>query len=235
MVITLRRPMHKGLEFTLNYTLSKAFDGAQVSGSGGTFNGTDYPIDPYNRKLEYALSDLDQRHRFVANAVWMPSAKGLASQPARLILDGWAFSTIVTMSTGQPVTPYISGYPSALDGGVTGGVSYAGATAGRAGWLPRNANTAPGFHDVDFRIGRQFAIGERVKLSLIGEAFNLFNHTNVSGVNTTAFSYTAAGSGVCAGHTNACFSPSSTYLTTTSTSNLIWGPRQLQISGRLTF
>jgi hypothetical protein len=235
MVITVRRPMRKGLEFTLNYTLSKAFDGAQVSGSGGTFNGTDYPIDPYNRKQEYALSDLDQRHRFVANAVWMPSAKGLASQPARLILDGWAFSTIVTMSTGQPVTPYVSGTPSPLDGGVTGGVSYAGPTAGRAGWLSRNANTAPGFHDVDFRIGRQFAIGERVRLSLVGEAFNLFNHTNVSGLNTTAFTYAAAGSGACAGHANACFSPSSTYMAPTSTSNLIWGPRQLQISGRLTF
>jgi len=237
MVITVRRPMLKGLEFTANYTLSKAFDGAQVAGSGGTFNGTDYPIDPKNRKIEYALSDLDQRQRFVANAVWMPSAKGLASRPVRLILDGWAFSTIVTMSTGQPVTPMITGAPSPLDGGVTGGVSYAGATQGRAGWLARNAFTAPGFHDVDFRVGRQFALGERLKLSLIGEAFNLFNHTNVSGVSTTAFSYAAAGSGLCAGHTNACFAPytSTPFLAPTSTSNLIWGPRQLQLSGRLTF
>ena len=235
MVLSLRRPMQHGLEFTMNYTLSKAIDGAQVGGANGTFNGTDYPIDPYNRKIEYGLSDLDQRQRFVANAVWMPSLKNLANRPARLILDGWAFSTIVTMSTGQPVTPYITGSPSPLDGGVTGGVSYAGATAGRAGWLPRNANTAPGFHNVDFRVGRQFSITERLKLSLIGEAFNLFNHTNVSGVNTTAFSYVAAGSGACAGHTNACFSPSSTFMAPTSTSNLIWGPRQLQLSGRITF
>jgi len=242
MVLTLRRPMRHGLEFTANYTFSKALDGAQVAGSYGTFNGTDYPIDPYNRKLEYGLSDLDQRQRFVANAVWMPSAKGVANQAARLILDGWAFSTIVTMSTGQPVTPYISGAPSPLDGGVTGGVSYAGATQGRAGWLPRNSSTAPGFHNVDFRLGRQFALGERVKLSLIGEAFNLFNHTNVSSVwgtssSAPAFSYLAAGSGACAGHANACFVPytSTPYLSATATSNLIWGPRQLQISGRLTF
>jgi len=167
----------------------------------------------------------------------MPSLKHLASQPARLILDGWAFSTIVTISTGQPVTPYITGAPSPLDGGVTGGVSYASPTQGRAGWLPRNAFTAPGFHNVDFRVGRQFAIGERLRLSLIGEAFNLLNHTNVSGVSTTAFSYVAAGSGVCAGHTNACFTPytSTPFLAPTSTSNLIWGPRQLQVSGRLTF
>jgi hypothetical protein len=237
MVLTVRRPMRHGLEFTVNYTLSKAIDGAQVGGANGTFNGTDYPIDPYNRKLEYGLSDLDQRQRFVAHAVWMPSLKNLPNQTARMILDGWAFSTIVTMTTGFPVTPYITGAPSPLDGGVTGGVSYAGATQGRAGWLPRNSSTAPGFHNVDFRVGRQFALGERMKLSLIGEAFNLFNHTNVSSVSTTAFSYVAAGSGACAGHTNACFVPytSTPYLSATATSNLLWGPRQLQVSGRITF
>src|ERR1039457_5636384 len=237
MALTLRRPMRHGLEFTANYTLSKAFDGAMAAGNFGTFNGTDYPIDPYNRKLEYGLSDLDQRQRFVANAVWMPSAKGLANRPARLVLDGWAFSTIVTMSTGQPVTPYITGAPSPLDGGVSGGVAYASPTQGRAGWLPRNSSTAPGFHNVDFRVGRQFSITERLKLSLIGEAFNLFNHTNVSGVSNTAFSYVAAGSCLCAGHTNACFTPytSTPFLATTSTSNLLWAPRQLQLSGRITF
>jgi hypothetical protein len=234
-VLTLRRPMRHGLEFTANYTLSKAVDGAQVGGSYGTFNGTDYPIDPYNRKLENGLSDLDQRQRFVANLVWMPSLRNLASKPARLALDGWAFSTIVTMSTGQPVTPYITGAPSPLDGGVTGGVSYAGATQGRAGWLPRNAFTAPGFHNVDFRIGRQFALAERLKLSLYGEAFNLFNHTNVSSVSTTAFTYNAANAS--AGHVNPYFTPytSTPFMAPTSTSNLMWGARQLQVSGRITF
>ena len=236
MVVTFRHPMRHGLEFTVNYTLSKAEDGAQAAGSYGTFNGTDYPIDPRNRKLEYGPSDLDQRHRFVTNAVWMPSFKSLTNQPAKAILDGWALSTIVVMSTGQPVTPYISGYPSgAPDGGVSGGVSYAGATNGRAGWLSRNSYNAPGYHNVDFRIGRQFPITERLKVSLIGEAFNLFNHTNISGVTNTAFTYTAAGSGACAGHTNACYVPYSAFLTPTATSNLLWGPRQLQVSGRITF
>ncbi len=235
MVLSLKRPMRHGLEFTVNYTLSKAFDGAQVAGSSGTFNGTDYPIDPYNRKLEYGPSDLDQRHRFVANGVWMPNLGGLANRTERLILNGWALSTIVTMSTGQPVFALISGAPSPLDGGVTGGVSYAGPTQGRPGWLPRNYATMPGYHNVDFRLGRQFAVGERVRLSLIGEAFNLFNHTNVSSVNNTAFFYAAPGSGLCAGHSNACFYPNAAFLSPTSTSNLLWGPRQLQISGRLTF
>jgi hypothetical protein len=235
-VLTLRRPMQHGLSFTVNYTFSKAQDGAQVAGSNGTFNGTDYPIDPYNLKGEYGLSDLDQRQRFVANGVWMPTIGDSFGKAGRAILNGWAFSTILTLNTGFPITPYTSSYASgAPDGGVTGGVSYAGSTSGRAGWLPRNGIEGPGRKNIDFRIGRQFAFGERVKLSLLGEAFNLFNTTNISSVNTTAFTYSAAGSGACGGHTNACYVPSPTFQATTATSNLLWGPRQLQISGRLTF
>ena len=140
------------------------------------------------------------------------------------------------MSTGQPVTPLISGTPSPLDGGLTGGeASNANPTAGRAGWLARNAFTAPGYHNVDLRLARQFAFGERVKLALMGEVFNVFNHTNVSSLNTTAFFYAAPGSGLCAGHTNGCFTPNAAFMAPTATSNLLWGPRQVQISGRITF
>lgn len=236
MVLSVRRPLRHGLEFTANYTLSRADDGAQVQGSGGTFNGSDVSLDPRNRKAEYALSDLDQRHRFVANAVWMPTFQGVTNKTAKYIVNGWALSTIVTLATGQPVTAFISGTPSPLDGGLTAGeASNANPTAGRAGWLPRNSFTGPGYHNVDFRLARQFAFGERVKLALMGEVFNLFNHTNISSVNTTAFTYSAAGSGACAGHTNACLVPSPTFLAPTATSNLLWGPRQVQISGRLTF
>ena len=49
MVLTVRRPMRHGLEFTANYTLSKAMDGGQISGTNGTFAGSDNPVDPHNR------------------------------------------------------------------------------------------------------------------------------------------------------------------------------------------
>jgi hypothetical protein len=239
MVLTFRRPMRHGLEFTANYTLSKAIDGGEVIGSSGTFSGTDIPVDPNNRKLEYGTSDLDQRHRFVTRVVWMPQIGGLSSHAQSLLLNGWAFSAIASVASGSAVTPFISGTPSGSpgpDGGLTGGeASNASPTAGRASWLPRNAFRTPRTADVDFRIGKQFAMGERVKLSLIGEAFNLFNRANVVGVNSTAFNYTAAGSGVCAGHTNACLAPNAPFLFPTATSSLLGGARQLQVSGRLSF
>ncbi len=229
MVVSFQRPMRHGLQFTANYTLSRAMDGGQASGNYGTFAGT------------IVSFDLDQEHRFVANAVWMPTVGGLTGAP-KWIVNGWALSTIVTMSTGQPAQANISMpvLPGAADGGLSGGDANNASTAsGRAGWLARNPYRMPGYHNADFRLAREFSISERMKLALMGEVFNIFNHTNVSSVNTTAFNYIAPGASSggfsCVGHANGCLAPNLQYLAPTNTSNLLWGPRQVQISGRLTF
>jgi hypothetical protein len=235
-VLTARKQMRHGIEFTANYTLSKSRDDGEVIGSNGTFAGSDIAIDPHNVRAEYAPSDLDQRHRFVANFVYMPQFKGISNSAARWVANGWVLSSIVTLASGHPAQANISGTPSPLDGGLTAGdSSNASVTSGRAGWLARNPVYAPGYGDWDLRLARDFRITERIKLSLLGELFNVTNHTNILGVNTTAFTYLAPGSGLCAGHSNACMVPSSTWLAPTSTSSLIFGPRQVQISGRITF
>jgi len=235
MVITFRKRMEKGVEFVGNYTLSKAVDGGQVGGQFGTFNGTDSPIDPYNRKLEYALSDLDQRQRFVGNLIWIPQfTHKIASKPARLIFDGFSFSTIVTVATGQPVTGTIgtSGF-GGVAGGPTGATVNNSGTAfgGRLPNVVRNFDLGPGVGNVDVRVGRNFKITERLGLSLAGEAFNVFNFTNFFTVNTQQYNVPPS----CAGHTNVCLAPVASYLTPTASNNGLYGARQLQISGRITF
>jgi hypothetical protein len=238
-VFTFHKRMERGLEFVANYTLSKATDGGQVPGQFGTFNGTDSPVNLYNRKLEYALSDLDQRQRFVGNVVWIPQyAKRLSNKTAKLIFDGFTFATIVTIGTGQPVTGTISGNPAgAIAGGPTGGVVNNSGTAlgGRSPAIPRNSYLGPGLGVVDFRIGREFRFAERFRLSFVGEAFNLFNFTNFTTYNTQQYTYTGPGTGVCAGHTNGCLVPVPTFLTPSATNNGLYGARQLQISGRFSF
>ena len=60
------------------------------------------------------------------------------------------------------------------------GVSPPGGCDGNLG---RNPFTTPGFFEFDLRVSRRFAMGERLKLDVIADAFNLTNRLNVAAVN----------------------------------------------------
>ncbi len=55
--------------------------------------------------------------------------------------------------------------------------------AGCDGNLGRNAFTSPNFFQMDMRLSRRIPLGERFKIDLIADAFNLLNRTNISAVN----------------------------------------------------
>jgi hypothetical protein len=55
--------------------------------------------------------------------------------------------------------------------------------AGCDGNLGRNPFTTPGFFEMDLRLSRRFTLGERLKLDVIADAFNLTNRLNVAAVN----------------------------------------------------
>jgi hypothetical protein len=243
LVLTFRKPMSHDLEILFNYTFAKSIDDGAVPGAYGTFYGTDVTFDPYNQRAERSLSDLDQRHRFVGSLVWEPRYfRNLSTKPLRLLLDGWGYSAIATESTGQPVTGMINGYPSGgVDGGLTGGeVSNAASpTGGRIPQVGRNTFTGPSLHNIDVRVSREFSFKERYRLQVRGEAFNVFNQTNIASVNTTAFNYVASGGSGCpktAGITG-CLTPVASFLAPTSSTstNGLYGSRQLQISAKFVF
>lgn len=49
--------------------------------------------------------------------------------------------------------------------------------------IPRNALAGLPLHKVDLRLTKDIRLGGRVKVSLIGEVFNLFNHANYGSYN----------------------------------------------------
>jgi hypothetical protein len=55
--------------------------------------------------------------------------------------------------------------------------------AGCIGSLGRNRFVSPGFFQFDLRLSKQIPLGERMKLQLIADGFNLFNRTNIAAVN----------------------------------------------------
>ena len=113
--------------------------------------------------------------------------------------------------------------------------TFASATGGRVSWLARNPYNLPNFTNIDFRLGRGVTFRERYRLDFTADAFNLFNSTIVTAVNTTAYTYTGPGVGACAGHTNGCLLPSSTFGSRSTTSGALYGARQLQMGVRFEF
>ncbi|MBZ5607296.1 MAG: carboxypeptidase-like regulatory domain-containing protein [Acidobacteriia bacterium] len=99
--------------------------------------------------------------------------------------------------------------------------------------LPDNFQPADSFLTHDLRITRTFALAERFKLLLIGEAFNLFNIANLTGYSGTLQGVvrptTAAG---------VATNPTFTFGIPTSRVNPVFGsggPRALQVAARITF
>jgi hypothetical protein len=178
--------------------------------------------------------------------VWDPF-RNVKSIPARWLLKGFVFSTVITEASGEPVQANISGFPSnGVDGGVTGGEisNSAAAAGGRAPQFGRDVFVGPGLHNVDLRVLREFSIRERWKLQVLAEAFNVFNETNLnlSGTtSTTAYNYVAVGGKGCAASayagTNGCLIPSPTFMAPSSgtSTNTLYGPRQLQFSAKIVF
>ena len=77
--------------------------------------------------------------------------------------------------------------------------------AGCIGNLGRNRFTSPNFFQWDLRMSRRIPLGERLKLDLIADAFNLFNRTNIAAVNQLCDPSAGAGSKCSAGQPTAAY------------------------------
>ncbi len=223
LVLQFNRRMSKGLQFQMNYTWSKTTDSGQNS---ATFTFTNGPLNPADLSLEGGRSNLDLPHRFVASAVWTPGLPfGLEnSKVGRAIFGGFTISPIVTAQSGVVYSANISGFgPSSQAGGITG--------SGALGRIPflfkRNSFRQPKIVNVDLRLSRRFRFTETMNLEFLAEAFNLFNHYQVTSVNTTL--YTFSGS-------NLSFTPNGpNFGVPSGTGNSIFRERQIQFAVRFQF
>jgi hypothetical protein len=259
MAVTVRRPFANGLEFLMNYTWSRATDTGQVQGAFGTFYGGDTPLDPNNIRAENGLSDIDIRNRMTLSMVYQPTIFS-DNKWVKHGLDDFIFSATEIASAGQPIFLSMSGTVYSLgsygaEGNIYGGAMSSSSglpTTGRAPQVGRNSIVGPGYNDLDFRIARDIPIYERLKLQFTADAFNLLNHTIITGVNGTYSQYTgAAATGSCSTATQTpgtaaaplqgCISPFTGTGTqafggaSSTSSSALFGARQLQFSAKLNF
>ncbi|WP_260736672.1 TonB-dependent receptor [Tunturiibacter lichenicola] len=260
LAMTVRRPFSNGLEVLANFTWARATDTGQVAGTFGTFYGGDTPLDPNNPRRDNGPSDTDVRNRFALSFVYQPKFFE-DYKLARAIVDGFTFSGGFIASGGQPISlamsgTVYSGTGSSLgaDGNIYGGAmsSSTGApTTGRPPQIGRNSIYMPGYNDFDFRVAHNIPIHEKIYMQFSADAFNLLNHTIITGVNGTYSQYLAAGAtsgslkcsatSAPAGSTlEGCIAPYSgtglaAFGATSGTNNSLYGARQMQFAAKLFF
>jgi Carboxypeptidase regulatory-like domain/TonB dependent receptor len=133
---------------------------------------------------------------FIGDFTLAPIIEVSSGRPYTLIL-GTDFRLDLGASSGRPSVG-TGGAPSNFIRGVTftvpancltnAGTPFSvplitASGAGCDGNLGRNPYVTPGFFQVDLRLSRRFAMGERVRLDVIADGFNLLNRQNVAAVN----------------------------------------------------
>src|SRR5258708_3920503 len=83
--------------------------------------------------------------------------------------------------------------PALLTSPVEGGVLAEGGTNGGR-WLAPNPFQMPRTANADLRLKKAFILHESWKLTLRGDAFNLFTHNNTTAVNATMYTVCAPNS-----------------------------------------
>jgi hypothetical protein len=148
--------------FSLNahYTLAKSIDEVV------DFNSDWSAQNPLNIRLDRSLSSFDQRHRLVVSAVLQSSFENAA-------LKNWVLSPIFVAQSGRPFN-LLLGFDANADGR---------SQSDRPGQAGRYTGLGEPFYSFDLRLGRRFFTNDRRFLELTIEGFNLFNRSNLLGVN----------------------------------------------------
>lgn len=173
-VLQANRRLSNGLQFQASYTLAKSTDTGQNSQiTTSIFN---QPLDILDATYNFGPSNFDVRHKFVVSAVYAPNFyKGTNNSLGNYFLNGWSIAPIYTFYSGVPFT---GAGPNNLNG--TNG----------SNMFPlnrRNSYRNPNLWNVDLRLSKRFRFTERYNLELLAEGFNIFNRTQVSGINFTQY------------------------------------------------
>lgn len=220
LILQLNRRLTKGLQFGTSYTLARATDTGQAT---GTFTENNVPFNPYDYSFEKGYANFDMRHRLVASAVWQPKFFGEDNRVGRALFNGFSFAPVMFIQSGFPYSIGVDGSASSI---VRGGSGFTGSRGGNRlhPLVQRNSERLPKIVNVDLRASRRFRFTETMNLEFLAEAFNLFNRTQIIAIDTLA--YRISGSSLIS---------RPEYQTTSSTQSTALRERQLQFAIRFQF
>jgi hypothetical protein len=181
IVFQFNRRLTNGLQVQANYTRSRARDTGQTS---TTFTTTNVPFNVFDRSADNSVSNFDTPNKFTVSAVYNVHNFNVGSgKVGRNIFNGFTIAPIFNWLSGPPYSAFISG----ANGGTQSSLNGSGGPA-RLPFVARNSFRQPRWVNTDLRISRRFNLGETTNVEVLAEGFNIFNRTQVTGVNTTMYS-----------------------------------------------
>jgi hypothetical protein len=213
--VDLSKRLAQGLQFRTNFTWSKSMDmGTALTNPTGA-NNQGGVMDITNLKRDWSVSNLDATYQISGNMSYaLPFGPGKrffsgASGATEKVIGGWQLNSIVTRTTGFPITALIgsnqsgTGNSSSPDRASWNPAFTGNPIIGTAQkWLPafgtfgntgRNVLRGPGLVDWDLSLFKTTRITERVGLQFRAESFNILNHTNLGFPTQTVGTPSAAG------------------------------------------
>jgi hypothetical protein len=187
--VDLKKRFSNHYQFLASYTWSHSID------DSSDLQTLLLPQDNRNFAAERADSLFDQRHRFVFSAVVASPASWNQGDGFHRFLSNFTVAPIIELSAGRPFNILSNqdtnndqsnqtDRPSVLSDGtlcVPGTVGCAPLiTNGQftSGSLGRDFGVTHRFASIDLRVARLVPLGERFRLEIIAEGFNLFNRFN---------------------------------------------------------
>jgi hypothetical protein len=207
--VTIDKRFSRNFAVLAFYTWSKSIDSESNNAQFTLANP-----NPFNDRFNRAVSDFDVPHNFRITGTYDLPRLENRSRWLRAIVGGWSLNEILDWRSGTPFS-LVSGRDNSFTGigldraDITGNPSlpqdrsrqqvissYFNTSlvqqnaAGTFGNSPRNFLRNPTYFNVDASIHKAFAITERLKFQLRGEAFNVLNnvHLNQPGTNASATS-----------------------------------------------
>jgi hypothetical protein len=187
--VDVKKRFSRNFEFLASYTWSHSID------DSSDLQTLLLPQDNRNFGAERADSLFDQRHRFVfSGRISSPSSWANAGGLHRA-LSNFTISPIFEISSGRPFNilsnqdtnndqsnqtdrPAVLADGTLCVPGTTGCVGLITGGVFTSGSLGRNFGLTHRFVSLDMRLGKVVPIGERVRLELSADGFNLFNRFN---------------------------------------------------------
>lgn len=225
LALQLKRRFSYEFQCLASYTFSKVIDDVPDTVPVNVPQGDNRLLsDGSNPRVDRAPSVSDQRHRFVLSGVWQLNYAKRLRPASRAILAGWELSEILTAQSGLPYSGLVN-FDLNNDGN---------SATDRTPGLGRNTFYLPTTVSLDPRVTRNLHFTEHVRLQLIWEAFNVLNHSNISGVRTTQFSRSTSAA-VCGIAGTPCLVPQNIGAAAFGTPTATSGPRIMQLAAKLLF